>query len=201
MIRASILASLLLLGGCISLLPDPPPAPRVYALEAGNVTQLQGVPVDAVIAVAAPSGERAILGFDMIWRTGDELAYVNQSQWSSRAEQALQTLLVETIIRQGRFRAATRIGEGSATYEIRWDVLDFEVREETMTARFAAEVRLVASPGRRIVAAQIITAEVPVAERSTAAAAQALARAAREGGARIGEFAADAAEAQTPAAE
>ena len=201
MMRALVLAPVLLLGGCISLLPEPPPPPRVYVLEAADVAPATAPQADVVVSVALPTGERSILGTDLVWRTGDELAYVNQSQWSSRAEQALQTLLVETIIRQGRFRAATRIGEGTATYEIRWDVLDFEVREETMTARFAAEVRLVASPGRRIVAAQIITAEVPVAERSTAAAAQALARAAREGGARIGEFAADAAEAQTPAAE
>ena len=74
-------------------------------LEAQNVSALQGEPIDAVIAIAQPTGERAILGSDLIWRTGDTIAYVGQSQWSNRAADALQQVLAETIIRQGRFRA------------------------------------------------------------------------------------------------
>jgi hypothetical protein len=62
-----------------------------------------------------------------------------------------------------------------------------------MQARFSADVLLVQSPGRRIIASDTITAEAPVSGRSQTAAAQALARAAREGSARIGVFAADAA--------
>jgi ABC-type uncharacterized transport system auxiliary subunit len=192
MTRAILLAPLLL-GGCISLLPEPPPPPRVFALEAADVQRAQGAPVDAVIAVALPTGERSILGTDVVWRTGDQLAFVDQMQWSNRAEAALQAMLVETLMRQNRFRAATRSGEARAEYEVRWDVLDFEVREDQMQARFAADVRLVASPGRRIIASETITAEAPVSDRSASAAAQALARAAREGSARIGMFAADAA--------
>ena len=34
MMRVLLLASLGLLGGCISLLPKPPPPPQVFALEA-----------------------------------------------------------------------------------------------------------------------------------------------------------------------
>ncbi|OQW63143.1 MAG: hypothetical protein A4S17_07435 [Proteobacteria bacterium HN_bin10] len=193
MIRAApLLLSVLLLGGCISLLPEPPPPPRTYVLEARDVTALQGAPIDAVVAVAQPVGERAILGGDLIWRTGDTIAYVDQSQWSNRASDALQQILVETISRQGRFRAATRSGEARGDYEVRWDVLDFEVREEDMSAHFRADVRLVA-PGRRIVAARIIETRAPVSARSSSVAAEALARAAREGSARIGEFIADAA--------
>jgi ABC-type uncharacterized transport system auxiliary subunit len=193
MIRAaSLLVAASLLGGCISLLPEPPPPPRTYVLEARNVQELAGEPVDAVIAIAQPTGERAILGFDLIWRTGDTIAYVDQSQWSNRAADALQQILAETIINQGRFRAATRSGEARADYEIRWEVLDFEVREEDMQAHFRAEVRLVA-PGRRIIASRIIDTTAPVSARSSSVAAEALARAAREGSARIGEFAADAA--------
>jgi ABC-type uncharacterized transport system auxiliary subunit len=158
--------------------------------------------MDAVIAVAQPTGERSILGADLVWRSGDELAFVAQTQWSTRAEFALQSLLVETLTRQGQFRAATRAGEGRSNYEIRWEVLDFEILQETMTARFVADVHLVASPGRRIIAQQIVRAEAPVAERSSSVAAQALARAAREGGARIGSFAAQAvAEADASAAD
>ena len=193
MIRAaSLLLAASMLGGCISLLPKPPPPPRTYVLEARSVEPLQGQPIDAVIAVAQPTGERAILGFDLIWRTGDTIAYVDQSQWSNRAADALQQILAETIINQGRFRASTRSGEARADYEIRWEILDFEVREEDMTAHFRADVRLVA-PGRRIVASRIIDTSAPVSARSSSVAAEALARAAREGSARIGEFAADAA--------
>lgn len=194
MMRASaLLLSAAMLSGCISLLPEPPPPPAVFVLEAGDVQEVQGEIIDAVIAVSAPSGERAILGSDLIWRTGDQLAYVSQTQWSGRADSALQALLAETIIRQGRFRAATRSGEARAEYEIRWQVLDFEVFESDMKAHFVAEVRLVQSPGRQIIASEIISAEAPVSDRSATVAAQALARAAREGSARIGMFAADAA--------
>jgi cholesterol transport system auxiliary component len=193
MMRASLLAGLVFLSGCISLLPDPPPPPRVFVLEAGEVGRIDGAPIDSEIAVAVPNGERSILGADVVWRTGDELAFVDQMQWSNRVELALQSMLVETMWRQGRFTAATRSGEARARYEVRWDVLDFEVREESMQARFTADVRLVAAPGRRIIAADTVTTEAPVSERSASAAAQALGRAAREGSARIGVFAAEAA--------
>jgi len=192
MMRALLLVSITALSGCISLLPEPPPPPRTFVLEAQNVTAAQGAPVDAVIGVATPNGERAILGADLIWRTGDSIAYVDQTQWSSRAADSLQQMLVETMIRQGRFRAATRAGEARSDFEVRWEVLDFEVQEESMQARFVAEVRLVRQ-GRQIVASRIISTEAPVASRSSQVAADALARAAREGSARIGEFAADAA--------
>ena len=189
--RVAILMPVLL-GGCITLLPKPPPPPRIFVLEARDVQQLQGVPVDAVVAVATPGGERALLGSDLVWRTGDSIAFVAQSEWSNRAADALQQVLAETLTRQGRFRASTRSGEARADYEIRWEVLDFEVREEDMKAHFVADVRLV-TQGRNIVASRIISAEADVSDRSSSIAAQALARAAREGSARIGEFAADAA--------
>jgi ABC-type uncharacterized transport system auxiliary subunit len=190
MMRVLVLAPVLVLGGCISLLPEPPPPPRTYVLEAAEVAALSTTPVDAVIGVALPSGERSILSTDLVWRTGDELAFVAQSQWSNRADLALQSLLVETMVRQRAFRAVTRIGEARGAYEIRWEVLDFEVVEGAMSARFAADVSLLALPGRRVLAQEIIEASSPVGDRTSSAAAQALARAAREGSARIGEFAA-----------
>ncbi|WP_395645655.1 ABC-type transport auxiliary lipoprotein family protein [Terricaulis sp.] len=194
MMRAAPLAiaAAALLGGCVSLLPKPPPPPTLFVMEAGAVERAQGDPIDAVITVAAPGGERAILGADLIWRQGDTLAYVDRAQWSARAQDGLQAMVVETLERQGRFRAAAKAGDAAGEYEIRWDVLDFEVLEDRMVARFVADVRLMA-PGRRIIASEMVTAEAPVSSRSATVASQALARAAREGSARIGLFAADAA--------
>lgn len=193
MMRAVLLSALTLLGGCISLLPEAPPPPRIFALEAGNVARTAAQRLDAVIAIAQPGGERSILGTDIIWRSGDELALVAQTQWSSRAENALHAMLLETMTAQGAFAAIARAGEGRADYELRWDVLDFEVRENDMSAHFAADVRIVSLPTRAILAQRRIEATSPVADRSASLSAEALARAAREGSARIGEFASEVA--------
>jgi ABC-type uncharacterized transport system auxiliary subunit len=111
-------------------------------------------------------------------------------------------MLVETLSRQGRQRAAVRSGEARADYEIRWDVLDFEVLESggRMNAHFTADVKLVSARTREVLAGRIVSAEAPVQDRSSSAAAQALARAAREGGARIAAFALETIEAQPSAA-
>ena len=199
--RALTLAPLLMLGGCISLLPPPPPPPRLYVLEADAQTPPGQGHVDAVLSVAPPTGERSILNTDLVWRTDDQLAFVSGSQWSSRADIALQSLLVSTLQRQGGFRAVTRQGEARGDYELRWEVLDFEVVESSMTARFTANVSLLALPGRRIVAQHLIEGTAPVADRSSSIAAQALARAARDGSMQIGDFAVtSAAAAQASAA-
>lgn len=191
--RALMLMFAALPAGCISLFPEPSPPPRLYVLEASDVAALNGVPLDAVVSVAAPTGERATLGGDIVWRAGNEISYVGQSQWSNRADSALQSMLIETLFRQGRFRAVVRAGEARGDYDLRWEVMDFEVDESSMKARFVADVTLLAGPGRRIVAQRIISAEAPLTQRSSSAAAQALAHAAREGSVRIGEFAADGA--------
>lgn len=193
MTRAFAFLPLFMLGGCITLLPDPPPAPRVFVLEAADVARAEGQRLQAVIGVANPDGERAIMGSDLIWRSGAEMAFVSGTQWSGRADDLLQSMLVETMVRQGRFAGVSRSGEARTNFDVRWEVHDFEVDSTTMQARFRADVRIMASPGRRLIAQEIITAEAPVSGRSASVAAEALARAAREGGARIGMFAADAA--------
>ena len=139
MIRAlRFLAASCCLRGCISLLPKPPPrAAHFCAGSAGRraVAGRAGRRGDRDVASRPASGRSWAV--DLIWRTGDEIAYVAQTQWSNRAADALQQILAETIIRQGRFRASTRSGEARSDYEIRWEVLDFEVREDDMTAHFS----------------------------------------------------------------
>jgi ABC-type uncharacterized transport system auxiliary subunit len=191
--RLPILMSVLALSACISLLPKPPPPPRTFVMSAGDVARAEGVPVNAVITIAAPAGERSILGNLLVWRTGDELAYVAQTQWSTRAEDALQGLLVETLSRQGRFQAVARAGEASGAYELRWEVLEFNVQQNDMAAHFRADVRLVAASSRQVVAQHLFETSAPVGDRSASLASQALTRAAREASAQIGAFAANAA--------
>lgn len=197
-----LLLGALALSGCVSLLPEQPPAPRLYVLEAGDVAAAPGAVLPVVLAVAAPHGEGAVLGRELAWRAEDRVAFIAQSQWTGRASDLLQMMLVETLSRQARVRAAVRSGEARADYEIRWDVLDFEVVEAggRAEARFTADVKLMSGRTREVLGARIISAEAPVSGRSSSAAAQALARAAREGGARIAAFALETVEAQPSAA-
>lgn len=203
MMRALLLTSALALSACASILPEPPPAPTVFVMEAGDVASAQGAAIDKVISIASPAGERTLLGSDLVWRTGDQVAFVAGAQWSGDADALLQSVLVQTLSQQQRFRAAVRTGDAAADYQVRWTVRNFEAVESGMTARFTADVVLVAN-GRRVIATERVVAEAPVAERSSQAVAQALTRAAREGSARIALFVADAAaqeEARAPAGD
>jgi len=194
--RLFMLASAMALASCISLLPKPPPAPATFVMSAGEVARLDGAPVHGVVGVAEPTGERSVLGVLLAWRTGDELADVAQTQWSTRAEEALQAMLVETMSRQGRFQAAAREGETASAYEIRWEVTEFDVQQNDMRAHFHADVKLVSGATRQVIAQQLVDASAPVSARSASLAAQALTQAARQGAVQIGVFAANAALAQ-----
>lgn len=191
MMRALLLSPLLMVGACASLLGEAPPPPTVFVLEAGDVAATQGAPIDKVISVARPAGEGTVLGTELVWRTGDQVVFVADTQWSGEAQELLQAALVQTLSQQRRFRAAVSAGDAVADYQIRWTVQDFEVTESDMRARFGADVIVLAS-GRRVIATEHVATEAPVSERSASAAANALTRAAREGSARIALFAADA---------
>jgi ABC-type uncharacterized transport system auxiliary subunit len=185
-----MLVPLVLLSGCISLLPKAPPPPRVFALDAGDVNPGAQAPLDLVIAVSAPQGERSILGSEIIWRTGAEVASVAGTRWAGRAAELLQSTLVETLSRQNAARAVVRPGEVQADYQIRWTVRSFEVVDQDAggVARFSANVLIIKTQDASVVGVREITAEAPVASRSQAQAATSLTRAAREGSARIGQF-------------
>lgn len=198
-LRASLLAiaASITLGGCVSLFPDPPPPPAIYPLEAGDVAPLDAPRLDLVATVAMPSGPRMLLDDGIVWRENGVLAYMGGASWPGQAPELLQAMLAQTITQQGVLAAGVRQGEGArGDVEVRWDLIAFEVVEDgaTLEARFAAHVRImqVGAP-RMMLHSEIVDVREPLASRSGSAAANALARAARQGSARIAEMTAEAA--------
>lgn len=185
-----LLLPLLVLSGCISLLPKAPPPPRFFALDAGDVAPMQQAPLDAVVAISPPQGERDIMGTDLVWRTGSEVAFIGGTRWSGRAQNLLQSALIETLSRQGGVRAVVRSGEVQPNYEVRWTVRSFEVVDQGAggVAHFAANALIIETRTSRVIAVRDIATEAPVASRSASQAADGLTRAAREGSARLGIF-------------
>jgi len=196
MIRASrhfiACTALLALSGCVSLLPEPAPAPRLFVLEADEISSQAGPTLNAVLGVSSPLGARVYLSPNMAWRSGDEIAFIAGAQWSLRADESLRALVIETANAQGRVRAAIRAGEARSDYEMRWEVRHFEIVEgERMHARFAADVFIMGANTREILASRTIESEAPLSARSASLSAQALTQAAREGATMIATFAAE----------
>jgi cholesterol transport system auxiliary component len=190
-LRAMILLAPLACAGCVSLLPEPPPPPRVYQLSALDGGQSPANASNVVVAVASPNASRAIGGGDIVWRQNRELAFMERSAWDGAAVDLLQIMLIDTLDRSGAVRTAVRVGEGvRADFEIRWDIEVFEVREETgtLSAHFAANARLIDVRTRAVIDDTRVHANAPIAERSGRVAAEALQSAAQEGAGALSEW-------------
>jgi ABC-type uncharacterized transport system auxiliary subunit len=105
----------------------------------------------------------------------------------------LQGLLMETLDRQGQVAAVVRAGDGARVdAEVRWTVEDFQIVEDAagLKARFGADINLMESRSRRIIASTRIDIAEPVGQRTAPQAAAALARAGQRGAAQIAGWAA-----------
>jgi ABC-type uncharacterized transport system auxiliary subunit len=191
------------LGGCVSLLPKPAPAPRIYTLEAAAPQSAsQSAPAVAaknvVIGVAEPDPPRALSGADIVWAKNGQISYIDGAQWAGRGPDLLQSLLIHTIDRSGLARGAVRAGEARADSEVRWDLLAFGVTEDgAAEARIAARVNLFTARTRELAASMEVDERAPLRGRSSAAAAEALQQAARQAADKIAAWAV----ANTPAPE
>lgn len=195
---AAVAASVL--GGCVSILPDPPPAPYVYTMRVGAVEKTQGPAKPLVITVGAPSMPRMSAGADIVWREGAEIAVMEGAAWDDATPDLLQTMLAETMDRRGALKAAVRSGAGvRGDVDLRWDVLAFEIVEDRgLKAVLSTTVRLIDSRSRAIIETRRFDVEAPVSERRGRAATAALEKAARDACLLITDWAAERAPVPAP---
>ena len=119
-------------------------------------------------------------------RKDGALAYADGANWEERNTDLLQTLLVDTIDRQGGVRVAIRAGDGSANVELHWDVAAFEVDEDHgLQAVFRTTVKLFDARTRQLISSMEFDETAPLSDRSARIAAGALETAARGASARI----------------
>lgn len=189
-----------LLSGCVSLLPDPPPAPFTYTMRSGAVERVTAAQKPLVIVVGAPSAQRLASGSDIVWRQGAEVAVMDRVAWDDAAPDLLQMMLVETLDKRGAFRAAVRSGSGArGDVELRWDLLAFEIVEDAkLEAVLTASVRMIDSKSRAVVETQRFETRTPIASRSGKLAAAALEQAARDASLQIADWAAEKAPLPSP---
>jgi cholesterol transport system auxiliary component len=173
--RGGSLALALALAGCGSLLPareGPPPA--LYQLTAAK--NFEGGPqaLNVQLGVDEPVAPR---GLDIdriaIKPSTYELKYLARTRWSDRAPRMVQTLLIESFDNALEKSGVGRPREGfRADYTLASELRNFEV-DDTEAGRprigVRLSVKLLTSPGGRLVAAETFAQEVPSNGRSTPA--------------------------------
>ena len=108
-------------------------------------------------------------------RTGpQEVATLAGAKWADRLPLLVQSRLTQTFENANLLRQVGRRATAFADYDLEIDIRTFELDVARSQVEVDLAVKLVTVAGGRVVAAQIFTAEAPVASTSGAAVAAAL---------------------------
>jgi cholesterol transport system auxiliary component len=160
--------------GCGSLLPTPPPAPSLFALDDAAAPAAPPPAPSANAPTLIVNVPRAAAGFD-----GTRIVYVRQahaveafaySQWVDTPALMLAPLIAQAIERTGAFRAVLR-APTAATGELRLDTELIRLQHEFTAApsrvRLTLRAVLVEPATRRVVASREFDTSVVSASEDT----------------------------------
>jgi cholesterol transport system auxiliary component len=173
------LSSLLMSGGCITLLPKPPKPPSVVTMRADPTLLRSQTPAPFTMGIGLPTLPALLATNKVAVRAeGGTYAFVDRLILSASAPDTLQNVILETFDRAGATRAAVRaLTVARPDFEVHFDIIAFEVTQPAGrrpgVARVEAGVRLVEVYTGRPLAATVIKAEAPAprGDRTTPALA------------------------------
>lgn len=131
MIRPLIILALSAsLSACVSILPDPAPAPSVYRL-ASNSNVVAAAPDAEIIRIDRPSATQIFNSSDIVvTEDGQKLSAVAQAQWSEATPIIIQNAMIEALEGSSQFvgliptsgaRTETRLHLGIKNFEANFD--------------------------------------------------------------------------------
>lgn len=85
------------LSGCVSILPDPEPAPSVYRLES-NVVAVDSMANAEIIRIDRPSSNQIFNSSDIVvTEDGQKLSAIAQAKWSEVAPVIIQSAMIDAL--------------------------------------------------------------------------------------------------------
>lgn len=179
-ILALTLASMLSLGGCVSVLPTPIIPSALISLPADRAA----APADALqadVAVFFPESSRAFSGADIAVRDNQELIYLSDVRWADTGPALLQGAVVNSLTKAGGPGRAAPGQLGAQTdYDLRWRIIDMSVSKANAPVRIEVQASILDSGTRRMIAQQSFSTEGSPSDGSARARAAALAVAAQK---------------------
>ena len=166
--RAAALAAGLLLASCAS---GPPPA----AFDLSAATPAPARPLRAQLRIAEPLAGVDLDSDGILVRTGpQEVATLAGAKWSERLTLLVQSRLTQTFENANLLRQVGPRPTSGADYDLDVEIRKFELDVARSRVEIDLAVRIVSAGSGRIVAAQIFTAEAPVASTGGAEVSAAL---------------------------
>jgi len=104
---APLMISALLCASCVSLLPEPAPAPSIYRLTQSPVSAepISGAPS---LRIAVPDAETALQGADVVVSPdGRRLAFAAGARWSQPIPELLQDAAMQSLAQSGNLITIT----------------------------------------------------------------------------------------------
>jgi cholesterol transport system auxiliary component len=165
---AGVFALAVTLGSCGSA-----PLPT-YDLSA-PVANLKARPLRGVLVIPEPVASSPVDGDRIAVRSGPSaVAVVKDAQWVERLPRLLQSRLIQAFENARLLRSVSRPGDGiTPDYALTWEIRRFEMDATTGKAVVELSVKVL-TPGGRVIAAQIFSAQAPGDPGNGAAASLAL---------------------------
>jgi cholesterol transport system auxiliary component len=152
-----LLASLVALAGCSSLLPTPT-APQLYVLRPMTPLPESTMPVRFRLAVGIPDAPASLdTARIALTRSPTTMDYFANAAWNDRIPLMFQRLLVQRFDASGRILSVDRDTSGlESDYLLQTEIRDFEARYDTPDGApeivVNVQAKLVRMPQREIVA-------------------------------------------------
>lgn len=167
-----MLASAVLLSGCVSkLLTAPPPA--TYDLAGLEQAPKVRGSISAQVLIPEPGAIKILNSERLVVVNGPIVAYYPNAQYPDSLPKLVQTRLIEAFEKTKRAKAVGRPGEGlSIDYQLLTDIrkFDFNVGSGGRFAEIELSARLLNDHNGRVIASQVFKASVPVSEDSAGGA-------------------------------
>lgn len=159
-LKAALLASsLAVLGGCVSVLPEPVVPAALITLPASRAKAPEA-PLNADVNIFPPDATRAWAGSDIPVTDQQEMVFLSDVRWADTAPRILQNAVVDALSgATGPGRAFTAQQATRSDYDLRWRIVDMSVGKGALPVHVKVDATLVDSRGRRVVSQKSFAAE------------------------------------------
>lgn len=182
----SVISILVLSTGCLSLLPEPSPAPTVYRLTVPQSLSSNAAPPGKVINIEYPTAPRVLSGTNIVLSPdGRRLTSAVAANWAEAIPSMLRDFLIDTLARDGQVIGVVPKGSTRVPYRLNIDLRRFEAvfdqgEEAAPNTIVQINVALTDTKTRQLVGVHSVTKQMRAGIKSVSSIVEAKDKSTRE---------------------